>query len=113
MDLTVGQKLVFAPWQPRGAKPYEVTIERVGRKWAYLAHNHGRIDADLVVDGGDYSSPGRCYGSWTEYEETTALHKAWSDFRGDLQSQYKPTEGLTIEAIRAARMALKIPAKTH
>jgi hypothetical protein len=110
MDLVVGQKLIYVPNFKRGAKPYEVTVERVGRKWAYLANNQGRIDSDLHADGGNYSSPGRCYGSWTEYEETTALYKAWGEFKADIQRKLYPPD--TIEDISVARMALKIPAKT-
>jgi hypothetical protein len=108
MDLVEGQKLVYVPHDTRRAQPHEVTVERVGRKWAYLAGNQGRIDDALVVDGGNYSSPGRCYGSWQEYEETTELAKAWNEFWRAIQNRHKCPDGVTVEKISRARAILNI-----
>ena len=111
MDLVPGQTLIFVPFDPRRGKPVEVTVERVGRKWAYLSGHVGRIDDDLIVDGGNYGSPGRCYGSWAEYEETTALAAAWKEFWLEVNRHHRCPDGLTVEQINAARMALGLPDK--
>lgn len=106
MDLVPGQTLVYVPNDARHHKPTEVTVERVGRKWAYLAGNMGRVNDDLNMDGGGYSSPGRCYGSWSEYEETTVLHQTWNAFWQLIRDRHRIPEGVTLEGIAQARAAL-------
>lgn len=106
MTMTVGQKLVFVPAR-KGAKPFEVTVEAVGRRWAYL-DRHGRVDVETFeVDGGQYSSPGQCYGTWEEYEVTTERSRVWTAFQRGMPFGRLAPE-VTTEEIRAAAKLLRI-----
>lgn len=108
MDLVPGQKLIYVPFDTRKGLPLDVTVARVGRKWAYLAERRWRVNDALVVDGGDYSSPGRCYGSWQDYVEITELHTAWDEFRRIVVGTNGPPDGVTFQRIAEARRALNI-----
>lgn len=61
MKLSEGQKLWWVPQHSLGMKGREVTVLKVGRKWAEL-DNGERIDLEtLISDGGRYAPNGRCY----------------------------------------------------
>ena len=106
--LTEGQKLWWVPLRSRYSKEKEVTVLKVGRKWAQL-DNRERIDIEtLVVDAGQYSPNGCCYLSRDAYEQEYALGKAWEKLKSDLQ--YKQiSNGVTISDIDAARKLLGLP----
>jgi len=77
--LQVGQVLYFVPSYSYG-NSYEITVEKIGRKWATTSHRH-RIDlVTLRADGGGWDSPGRAYLSRAEHETEQARHAAWSGF---------------------------------
>jgi hypothetical protein len=107
---TVGQKLWFVPSDTRWNKAYEVEIKTIGRKWLTLK-NDRRVDKEtLRVDGGNYSSLGRCYLSQEEYEKETALIDAWRELEKRISKQYwtpsPKSPKLTIEALRQAEKLL-------
>lgn len=57
--------------------PQTVTITKVGRKWLHLSNGY-RADIDtLILDGGEYSSPGKCWMSQAEYKLHVELDKRW------------------------------------
>ncbi len=85
----------------------EVTVTKVGRKWATLS-NGLRIDIEtLAADGGQYVSPGQCYESRQVYEQAIALHIAWQKFRADVRDMQRPAH-MTIEKIAEIRSLLSI-----
>ena len=101
MKLEVGQKLWYVPSENNG-RSREIIIESVGRKWV-KARFIGKIDINtLQVDGGKYSSPGKCYLSKEEYESYVNLCSAWRDLVTDLPL-YSLPKGMTQEKIDAIR----------
>ena len=105
-DLSVGQKLWFVPDRHFG-QPREVTVLKIGRKWAAISERGDRIDIEtLVVDGKGYSSPGRCYRSREGYETIAAANAAWDALMRDLRNTYQRPRGLTVEDIEQARRIL-------
>lgn len=106
-DYQVGQELYFVPnsMVSRRESPHTVTITKVGRKWLTLS-NYYRVDRDdLRADGGNYSSPGRCWLSQEEYEKACRLALAWEQFKLHLQNIPRPAM-LTLDKIREARRVL-------
>jgi hypothetical protein len=91
--LKAGDKLYFLSHQKYRASE-EVTVLKAGRKWATL-DNDTRIDLeDWVADGGDYSSPGRCYLSKQEYDDECELLDKWEALVEKLDRR-SPPEGMT------------------
>lgn len=106
MTLAPGMVLFYVP-SHRYGQPREVTVERVGRKWAYLSGNNGRVDVEtLIVDGGQYSSPARCYGSREEWEADTERGKTWALLARKMP--YSPPEGVDTDDIKKAAELLGI-----
>ena len=102
MNLALGQTLFFVPYRGvvggRGT-PSEVTVTSIGRRWIGIRGNQ-RIDRiTLEVDGGIYSSPGRCYFSRADWEAEDAADEAWSALRQHLLRS-RPA-GITVDAIKA------------
>ena len=93
-DLKAGQELYLVPSRNRG-NPRRVVIEKVGRVWATLAgYGEGRIDMDtLLVDGGDYSSPGVCYLSEEDYLKQKAKSRLWEKIQREVSNTYRPKIG--------------------
>ncbi|GBG14593.1 ethanolamine ammonia-lyase [Novimethylophilus kurashikiensis] len=109
LKLTVGQKLWWVPHQLRFNNPREVTVEKVGRVWAYL-DNHQRIDVEtLRVDAGEGAPRGRVYLSEAEYLRETELRDRWSALKRALSDIYVIPEGVTPEDIAAATKLLRLP----
>jgi len=52
MKLAVGQKLWLVPTRGYGHER-EITIERVGRKWAYFDRDRRLDPTTLKIDGGE------------------------------------------------------------
>ena len=105
--LTEGQKLWWVPQRHRHEQQREVSVIKVGRKWAQLDNNE-RIDIDtLIADGGQYSPSGCCYLSREIYEQKAALDQAWGKLKRDLQYGIKP-DSVTIADVEEARKLLGI-----
>lgn len=102
--ITVGQQL-WCAWNgaQNSYKDALVTITKVECDYAYFGH--GRVYlGDLTIDGGVYSSPGRCYLSKEEHDAQVRVKQAWLKLRNFVA--WAPTPpGLTEETINAA-MAL-------
>lgn len=99
----VGQKLWFVPAERWYGSPQEVTVTKVGRKWAALDNSSARIDVEtLIADGRGYMSPGRCYVDRAEYEERNAALKLWADTYRRLNAG-SPPAGITHERILELR----------
>ena len=108
--LEVGQKLWFVSrysWsRMTEVKGYSVTITKVGRKYAHL-DNRNRIFLDnLVVDGGQYSSPGECHLSEQDYLATIERQREISEFRKLMTSM--SFKNITLEQIRTANEVLGV-----
>ncbi len=105
MPLQVGQKLWFVPKNGSGT-PHEVTVEKIGRKWASIGRR-GRINLEtLAVDGGEYSSPGQCYEDRAAYETKVELQAAWSSLQNKFRYQWAVPDGVTMDAIRGVYSAM-------
>lgn len=90
MSLTAGQKLFYVPTR-RPENAHEVTITKVGRKWAQVLELRYRIDVNtLAVDGGQWISPGQCYYSRELYEEHLELRRAWDELIALMRNWYGP-----------------------
>lgn len=105
--VVIGQKLWYVPRELRRADPREVTVTKVGRKWADVSGGHGRINVEtLEVDGRGYSSPGKCWRSREEYEAYDALCKAWDELRTLLSRHWSPPAGVTLNQVANAKRSL-------
>ena len=101
----VGQKLYLVYTDSRRGTDCEVTVTKVGRKYAELDIPRFRIFVDTMnVDGRGYSSPGRCFLSREEYEKNVGLQRKWQDFKNAVGR--KQLEGITHEDISRAAAAL-------
>jgi len=99
MSLTVGQKLWFVNTQNRHAKPHEIIVTKVGRKWAETNARYRINIDDLRADAGAYSSPGIAYLSEQHYLDEQALKAAWGEFHTKVHRMYSPPKGMNIAAI--------------
>ncbi len=104
-NIQVGQKLWRVASRRRGGNGFEVTVSKVGRKWAELdGYATGRIDLEtLCVDGGNYMSPATCYLSRESYEAECTLRAANAEFKVRM-SEYNNL--FSLEQIRAAEKIL-------
>lgn len=110
MTLVVGQKLWYVPSYGYGYRRdgYEVTVEKIGHRWATLAENCGRIDKDsLWLDGGQYASPGRCWLSREAWEESKAIDAAMQRLQERIiYGRVEPD--VTLADIQAAAALLRV-----
>lgn len=106
--LKPGDTLVFVASDRRDEGPYNVTVERVGRRWAYLS-NCERIDLGTMwAEVGAFGPAGRCYRSLAEYEEKVAVARAWQKFRTGYGISYLLPAGVTVADIREAARLLRL-----
>ena len=110
--LTVGQKL-FMPRAPHSHMAEKtVTVESVGRKWAILAGNQGRVDITrqkMVLD--TYHNT-RLYLTKADWERDFSVGKAWNEMAKAIGVTYgRVPDGVTVDSINQARDLLKLPAK--
>lgn len=109
--IKVGDKLWYVPNERYHGQPHEVTIVKVGRRWAPSEGNYQplRFDlTDLIADGGGYSSPGRAYRDKAAHEADIAIKKAWEGLVRRLR-QWDPPKGVDLDWINAAHERLGIP----
>jgi len=96
-SLKTGDKLYFLSYNKYRSSE-DVTVLKVGRKWATL-DNQTRIDlSDWIADGGEYNSPGRCYQSKQEHDNEQKLLDKWEAFVKKLNER-NPPDGMTLGKI--------------
>jgi len=86
MNYQVGDTLYYVPDHSvrRSGTPHFVTIDKVGRTWLTVSNkmNQRRINKEtLYADGQGYSSPGRCYRTESEYNESIQRIKLWCEIK--------------------------------
>lgn len=100
-NLTVGQELWYVPGNGRRRDPGSVTVQKIGRVWAEISRE-GRISLEtLWVDGGNYTSLGRCYLSKELHDAEILREQAWGMVYALMRHQYAAPKHLTTEEIRA------------
>lgn len=106
--LKVGDRLWMV--ERRGNRDHgsEVVVTKVGRKWTYIAaveggYDRGRMDEDMVLDHGQYTSTARCFRSEAEYEARLARAQAWDDLSKIVRNAYRCPAHLTINDIAEIR----------
>lgn len=105
--LEVGQELWYVPADSRfvASQSRSVRVEKIGRKWASLNTQY-RIDINtLWADGGQYSSPGRCWLSRDAWLAEQRRHALW-DRLWNLVDRYRVTD-IPENAIMAAIKVLE------
>lgn len=103
--LAVGQTLWMVRTRGWGA-PQEVVVAKIGRKWATLAGNQGRVEiGTLWLDGDGYSPPGQCYLSREVWEAEKRADVAWNAL---FRSYRRRPPDLTADTIRQAAALLGI-----
>ena len=101
MKLEVGQKLYFDPHQRyyeymRG----EVTVTKVGRKWAELSNGRRISIETMLVDSSGYVSIGRCWLSEDEYAAAKELAVAWNCLRRVVADTHGRPRNISATAIK-------------
>ncbi len=116
-NLQVGQTLYYVANDRRDAhRDGGAEITKIGRQWATvcIAYCNARVDLEtLEVDGGNYSSPGRCYLSREAWEEEKLLRAAWREFQRDVERANAEGGLITVENISAARQALGLKERSE
>lgn len=98
-----GQKLWMVHGDSRRSSSQEVTVTKIGRKWATIDFLRYRIDVDtLIIDGGKHQSPGRCYVDRVAYEAERDTRNEWTDLVRRL-TYSSPPAGMTVERINELR----------
>ena len=113
--IVVGQKLWYVPSYRHGLHGYEITVTKIGRRWATVsgADRGTRIDmATLQADGGEYSSPGQAYLSRDAYENSVVLKEAWRDYCSRL-SAVSPPDGMTMDKLEQIKALCADEEKHH
>lgn len=106
----IGQT-VFYTDNDRKGRIYPSKVESIGRKWVNLEKHAGRFDKEtMLLDGGQYSSPGKVYLSEEVYRNELAVEDLWKKFREAYT--YRAPEGVTVDNIREAARLLKLEIKS-
>lgn len=85
----------------------EVVVRKVGRKYADLDSGERLILDTMTLDGGQYTSPGKCYLSKEAYDSAEGATLAWRHLKNAMGG-WKAPAGVTIADIEAARALLKV-----
>lgn len=101
----VGQE-VFVVMKNRRSLGGLRRIEKVGRRWITIKGGDRFDKGTMLLDGGNHSSPGRVYLSEDEYRQQVLRSKAWNNLRYKVDRQFRPIEGVTIEAMQEAARLL-------
>jgi hypothetical protein len=100
--LKVGDVVWFVPRQKYNGAPRELTVTKVGRKWATIGEGWRRMRADVgswAVDGGNYSGPGDLYTSEAAWREESEISAQWDLLRRWIERRYQRPEHLTAAQI--------------
>lgn len=108
IKLEPGQTLWFVPERHYG-KQHEVTVGKVGRKWAYVEKSrYDRIDVKtLSMYSGD-SHTGKCYPSQADWETHRATQEIWTRFWTKVRDTWRVPTGVDTEKVRQAAEILGI-----
>lgn len=101
-ELKVGQTLVYESRDRRYGPVYETKVTKIGRKWVTLDNGHRINPATLWADGGQYSSPGRCWLSHKDREAYLARAEAWRRLSVYVHGHLSPPENVTADNIELA-----------
>lgn len=99
--IEVGQKL-WCAYNQRYNQNEFAEVVKVGRKWIELSNRRRADKTTLIIDGGQYSSPGKCHISKEAYEEDQERLCRWDEFRKKISSIYHCPDNVTIEKIDRA-----------
>ena len=105
-QLTVGQTLWYVPtaWGGGQRPGCEVTVTKIGTRWATLDWP-GRIDKRTWrADGGEYSSPGRCYLSREHHDAHQRTEKVWNALAKRIQYANVPVDATEAKIHQAAAL---------
>lgn len=107
MKPVVGQVLYFVGSNSHHNKEgRDVTVTRVGRKWATLDNGY-RISVDSWrADGNGYQSPGRCYVNRDAHWHETKRVEGWNALHTRIRNQHSIPDGVTTEQIEQASVLL-------
>jgi len=118
-EFKVGQELYMVSNDPRSVK-YRVmdagepgrvvTITAIGRRWATLDSNNGRVDMEtLELDGGGYTSHARCWLSMADHINHEKMCFLLHRIRTMTPSG--PTLGMTVARLEAVAVTLGLLSK--
>lgn len=98
-NIKPGDKIVAVFNELRYTPGHEIVeVLSTGRKWGKFRSRY-RFDLEtLEIDGGEYSSPGRCYLTMKEYEDEFNRNKEWEKIR--LRTGFKCPDHLTLEDVQ-------------
>jgi hypothetical protein len=107
--LKPGDKVWFVPWRRHHGNARELTVMKVGRKWATLMEGRWEWRANAatwVMDSGDNKAPGVLYASEAEWRVKIEAEGAWRSLREFMRDRNNPPPGLAVEDIRAIQRKL-------
>lgn len=97
--LQAGQELWFAPKSRGGGIARWLTIERVGRHWAYSTMRHRINVHTLEVNEPKFGCVGQCYLRREDHDAEQALKLAWFQFRLEVNRHLSVPERVTPEVL--------------
>lgn len=103
MTWEVGQRVFLSRSDRRWGADRWATITKVARKWVYLGEERERFDKETgVIDGGDFSSPGRAWRSEDDYKEHLHAEKLLTHLRREIGFTRRKSVGKKeiLEALR-------------
>jgi len=88
----IGTK-VYVVWN-QCFSPAEVTITKIGRKYAETDSKRVKINIEFLSVG-EGSTIGKVYLSKEEYQQQQELSKMWEDIRKKISNSYKKPESIS------------------
>lgn len=111
--IAVGQQVYFVP-KNRSPEARYIFVTKVGRKWVTLKSGWREMRMDLgswQVDGGRYSSPGKCYESAEAYNLEKEVLTDWRILHDTIYRAWNPPAGITKADIAKATELLRLESK--
>lgn len=108
--IEVGQKLWFVPQMKYAGDPREITVVKVGRKWAYTDERRAdRFNVEtLALDGHGYTPSGRLYLRQEDHTREQEISAEWTKAKASMSNKWHAPDGVTADDIRAAVKLLKL-----